>query len=170
MSYDYSSFCEFMKKNDELDDYDRDGAIALYKEYLSNLSIPTFTKFLKEYAKSKAPKVLKYQLFTFTTKPEKRLPADKIKQLAYILSIVKRKDNLQINDLAYTIEHENDNLHYHIALSSVRSIPADAFKQFATNFGFINKSKKETSKSGSIDDYISKENIPIYLIKDGNIL
>lgn len=166
----YERFVEFMKLNDQLDDYDREGAHELYKQYLQEMTPSQLTKYLKRYAESNKPKAIRWQMFTFTTRPDKRLPADQIAQVAYINSILKRKDNLQLNDLSYCIEHEDSNLHYHIALSSFRSIPPDAFKQFAKNFGFVKKSSKMSRNADGIADYITKESSRIDLMINGEVV
>jgi len=158
----YELFEQYMKENDALDDYDMDGAYKLYQKYYKVLSSKYLKNWMEKYVNDKNQKVL-YYMYTFTLKPE----ADKVRAKEYIESIANRQENLNIRELAYCIEHPDTNMHFHVLIGSTRALRVDAFKQYQKNYGFVQRSRKIGSTSIQIADYISKDTIPIYLIKDG---
>jgi len=113
-----------------------------------------YHKYTLRYLKEHAPKPRLYQMFTFTTDPDKQ---NREAQEEYIKSILKRKQNLDIFSLWYCVEHEDTNLHFHVGIGAYRSIPPDAFKQYAKIYGSVKKSKKISENSDGISDYTTKE-------------
>lgn len=126
----------------------------------AKLAPSTFTEYCKRYVNERQQKVM-YYLYTFTLKDKSLF--DKAK--SYIESIQNRRENLNIVELSYVVEHEDTNVHFHVMIGSTRAIRTDAFKQYASKYGFIKRSKKISSENIQIVDYMSKENTPIVLIK-----
>lgn len=155
-----------MDKIRDLDDYDRDGAFLLYQMYLSHMAPKDYITHQNRWMKQHAPKDLIYQMFTFTTDPSKQ---DLNAQEEYIRSILKRKENLEIFNLAYCKEHEDTNLHFHVFIGAFKSIPPDAFKQYKFKFGSVKKSKMTRNADGIVD-YITKDTPRTDLIIDGKIV
>lgn len=162
----YQDFCDYMRENDLIDEFDREKANELYKLYLGNMKPSDFVKFQRQWIKDNQPKELKYQMFTFTTDPSKQ---DLQAQEEYIKSILKRKENLQLFLLSYCIEHIDSNAHFHVVLGSYKSIPADAFKQYSKNFGIVYKSKKVSRNVDGLADYITKETVKKTLLNTLNV-
>jgi len=152
----FSDFQKYYHACQIIPDNDTEFSYQLYKKFISDthMTHKDYTLYLKKQISLNAPKVIKYQLFTFTTDPAKK---NTQKQEDYIKSILKRKQNLQITNLWYCKEHEDTNLHYHVGIGSTKSIPPNAFKQYASLYGSVNKSKYETTTADGVTDYTQKE-------------
>lgn len=140
-------------------DGDKDFALAIYKKYIGNMTSEQYDKHLKRWIKENKTPII-YSMFTFTTDPNHK---DLEAQEAYICSILKRKENLNIKKLYYTKEHWDTNPHFHVVIGSTRSIPCDVFKSYK-KFGYIKKSKLESENDQGLQDYLNKENKPICLL------
>lgn len=142
----------------------RDEIYSLTKEMV-NLSGHKFSKYLSGYVKhvQRNNREVSYYLYTFTLKPN----ADHEGAHNYILGIANRIDNLELHEVAYVIEHEDTNKHYHVMIGSYRCIRSDAFKHYASKYGFVHRSKKISKNNIQIQDYMTKENIPQFIVKDG---
>jgi len=154
----YENFKKWVSLINETED--RDELLNLW-EMVKDLTPIQFGLFQKKFCDENKPENVIHQLFTFTTDPVKQ---NENAQEAYIKSIVKRKDNLKIKSLWYCKEHADTNLHFHVGISSTKSIPPDAFKQYKTSFGSVHKSKKISSDSQGMQDYLSKETTSIKLL------
>lgn len=163
----YDTFQKVMLKNRELwDKEDNTGCINLYLEYILPLGPKLYEQYVKRYTAEHTPKKVLYYFFTFTLKPG----VDASKAELYVNGIRHRKENLSLYDLAYCIEHENTNKHFHVLIGSTRAIRSDAFKHYAQNFGFVHRSKRVSDTDIQIADYMSKENTIYWLIRNGKSL
>lgn len=155
----YSQFCLIMQECINADSSDEH--IVLGMKIFNTFTPKQVGAYTQKYYDANRPKPILYQMFTFTTDILKQ---DRQAQEDYIKSIVKRKENLQLTELWYCVEHEDTNLHFHVGLGSYKSIPPDAFKQYKKLYGFVQKSKKISINSEGVSDYISKEMESIKLL------
>lgn len=163
----YDEFVKLMAKNKELwDADDREGCINLYLTYIAPLGHKLFDLYQKRYTAEHVPKKVVYYFFTFTLKPG----ADAEKAELYINGIRHRMENLSLYDLAYCIEHEATNKHFHVMIGAYRAIRSDAFKHYAQIYGFVHRSNRISQTDIQIVDYMTKENSIYWLIKDGKLL
>jgi len=161
----YELFKQTIKKIEALDLDTEEGKemnYVLYTKYLMKCTPKLYMTYAKKYYAEESKETL-YYMYTFTTK----IGIDFVKAQNYILSIVNRKENLNMTDFAYSIEHEQTNKHFHVLIGSTRAIRTDAFKQYASQYGFVNRSRKIGKTPIQIVDYISKENPITWLLKDG---
>lgn len=155
----YEVFTAWLNRLQEIDDDDRYGLLEAY-QMVKDISPIQFGKYSKKFWELNKPREIVYQMFTFTTDPAHK---DLKAQEEYIISILKRKENLQIHSLYYVKEHFDTNPHFHVVIGSTRSIPPDAFKTYK-KYGFVQKSKKSSLNDNGLQDYLEKENKPIILL------
>jgi len=126
----------------------------------SNQSL-VFAEMMKTWALEQRIKVkeAKYSyLVTFTTKPG----TDPVQAEAFLCSQADRAC-LYINTFKYCKEHADDNLHFHVLMTTTQSIKKEAFKHWTKIYGHVDFKPIKPGTESNVESYIQKETNPIIL-------
>lgn len=107
--------------------------------------------------KNAVTKQYKY-LITFTTRADTREGAE------VFLRSQAQREALQLTRFAYTIEHAQENMHFHVFLVSKRPIQKSDFKHWTNTRGYVDFKPVKDGTDGNVISYISKENPPQELV------
>lgn len=97
-------------------------------------------------------------LVTFTTKEDRREGAD------IFLESQAQREALQLVRFAYTTEHADSNLHYHVFMVSKRPLQKSDFKHWTNTRGYVDFKPVTESTEGNVLSYIAKETPPKELV------
>lgn len=128
--------------------------------YISN-NRDVYSQFIiqaQQWAKDKEPKKEYIYFITFTTRPDARDGSEE-----FLISQSKR-ESLKLLSFSYVKEHTTTNLHYHVLLSSEKSLEKSVFKHWISSRGNIDFKRVKPETLNSVKSYMMKENQPTVLL------
>lgn len=103
------------------------------------------------------PKIYSY-FVTFTTRSDTRDGSE------FFLKTQARRERLEIQKFVYTVEHPQDNLHFHAYIQTRKPMVKSAFKQWINTRGNIDFKPVKAGTEGDVLSYMSKESTPVVLV------
>lgn len=112
----------------------------------------------QQWAKDKECTKKEYIYFiTFTTRPETREGSEEFLKSQAV------RESLKIVSFSYVKEHTETNLHYHVLLTSHKSLEKSVFKHWISSRGNIDFKRVKPETLNTVKSYMMKENQPIVL-------